>query len=164
MAEGLSSKFTDKDKKVFGIIKGVTDKEYYTNSYHVPVGFGIGMQKKIEIEAPYHKVCNGGHISYVELDDYPTGEEVMKIVKYAFTKTNMGYLGINFEIRYCRECGTYLHGEESCPHCGSTNIQGVSRVTGYLSLSERFGKGKLNEKHDRISHNRTDNYHGYKEK
>lgn len=152
-AEGLSGKFIKQDKNMFGIIKGVTDKDYYTNSYHVPVYYPISFTKKIDIEAPYHKLCNGGHISYLEVDDMPTGQDIMDIVRYAYKNSNMSYMGINFHIRYCRECGKSLHeGEAKCPSCGSTDIQGISRVTGYLSLDERFGEGKLAERSDRISH------------
>ncbi|MBP2032321.1 ribonucleoside-triphosphate reductase [Clostridium algifaecis] len=150
-AEGLSGKFIVKDKKIFGEIKGVTDKDYYTNSYHVPVSFPISIKDKIDIEAPYHKLCNGGHISYIELDDYPSEDTVYDIINYAYCNTNISYIGINFHIRYCRKCGTYLHGEDTCPKCGSSNIQGISRVTGYLSLDERFGEGKVAERKDRIS-------------
>lgn len=151
-AEGLSGKFIVKDKKVFGIIKGVTDKDYYTNSYHIPVGFNISIKDKIDIEAPYHKLCNGGHISYIELDDYPDEETVMDIINYAYKNTDISYMGINFHIRYCRDCGTYIYNdEEECPKCHSTNIQGISRVTGYLSLDERFGSGKVAERKDRLS-------------
>ncbi len=152
-AEGLSGKFIKQDQKIFGNIKGVTDKEYYTNSFHVPVGYPISIKEKIDIEAPYHKLCNGGHISYLEVDDYPDGETVMDIINYAYKHTNISYIGINFHIRYCRVCGTNLQvSEGSCPNCGSQNIQGISRVTGYLSLDERFGPGKINERADRISH------------
>ena len=144
---------TIKDKKLFGEIKGVTDKDYYTNSFHVPVYYPISIKEKIEIEAPYHKLCNGGHISYIEMDDYPNPQTIEDIITYAYTNTNISYLGINFHIRYCKECGTYLHEESKCPHCGSMNIQGMSRVTGYLSLDERFGPGKVAERKDRINHN-----------
>ena len=152
-AEGLSGKFIKQDQKIFGIIKGVTDKEYYTNSYHIPVGYAISIKDKIDIEAPYHKLCNGGHISYIEVDDAPNAETVMDIINYAYKNTNIGYVGINFHIRYCRDCGTYLQeNQSSCPSCGSQDIQGISRVTGYLSLDERFGAGKYHEREDRISH------------
>ncbi|MDD3223287.1 MAG: anaerobic ribonucleoside triphosphate reductase [Clostridium sp.] len=151
-AEGLSGKFIVKDKKVFGIIKGVTDKDYYTNSYHIPVGFNISIKDKIDIEAPYHKLCNGGHISYIELDNYPDEDTVMDIINYAYKNTDISYMGINFHIRYCKDCGTYIYNdEEECPKCKGTNIQGISRVTGYLSLDERFGSGKVAERKDRIS-------------
>ncbi|MBV4418808.1 anaerobic ribonucleoside triphosphate reductase [Clostridium tyrobutyricum] len=150
-AEGLSGKFILKDKKIFGEIEGVTDKDYYTNSYHVPVNYPISIKDKIDIEAPYHKLCNGGHISYIELDDYPSEQTIYDIINYAYTNTNISYIGINFHIRYCRKCGTYLHGEDECPKCGSSDIQGISRVTGYLSLDERFGEGKVAERKDRIS-------------
>ena len=152
-AEGLSGKFIKQDQKAFGNIKGVTDKEYYTNSYHIPVKYPISIKDKIDIEAPYHKLCNGGHISYIEVDDTPTQEAIMDILNYAYKNTNISYLGINFHIRYCKDCGTYLMSNENiCPKCSSSNIQGISRVTGYLSLDERFGPGKSAEREDRISH------------
>ncbi|WP_066889625.1 anaerobic ribonucleoside triphosphate reductase [Clostridium nigeriense] len=152
-AEGLSGKFIKQDKKIFGIIEGITDKDYYTNSFHVPVKFPISIKDKIEIEAPYHKLCNAGHISYIEVDDRPSGEVIMDILNYAYKNTNISYLGVNFHIRYCKNCGEYLNSNErKCPKCNSEDIQGVSRVTGYLSLDERFGPGKYEERADRISH------------
>ena len=156
-AEGLSGKFIKKDKKIYGIIKGVTDKEYYTNSFHIPVNYNISIKDKIDIEAPYHKLCNAGHISYIELDDSPSPEVIMEIINYAYKITNISYIGINFHIRYCKECGTSIENNlNSCPKCNSKNIQGISRVTGYLSLDERFGPGKYEERLDRRSH--TGNY------
>ena len=156
-AEGLSGKFIKKDKKIYGIIKGVTDKEYYTNSFHVPVNYNISIKDKIDIEAPYHKLCNAGHISYIELDDSPSPEVIMEIINYAYKRTNISYIGINFHIRYCKECGTSIENNlNSCPKCNSKSIQGISRVTGYLSLDERFGPGKYEERLDRRSH--TGNY------
>lgn len=152
-AEGLSGKFIVQDKKIFGEIKDITDKDYYTNSFHIPVGYKISIKEKIDIEAPYHKICNGGHISYIELDDYPTEDIIMDIIEYAYSNTNINYLGINFHIKYCKDCGTYIDNDESnCFKCGSDNIQGISRVTGYLSLDERFGVGKVAERKDRLSH------------
>ena len=156
-AEGLSGKFIKKDKKIYGIIKGVTDKEYYTNSFHIPVNYNISIKDKIDIEAPYHKLCNAGHISYIELDDSPSPEVIMEIINYAYKRTNISYIGINFHIRYCKECGTSIENNlNSCPKCNSKNIQGISRVTGYLSLDEIFGPGKYEERLDRRSH--TGNY------
>ena len=156
-AEGLSGKFIKKDKKIYGIIKGVTDKEYYTNSFHIPVNYNISIKDKIDIEAPYHKLCNAGHISYIELDDSPSPEVITEIINYAYKRTNISYIGINFHIRYCKECGTSIENNlNSCPKCNSKNIQGISRVTGYLSLDERFGPGKYEERLDRRSH--TGNY------
>ena len=152
-AEGLSGKFIKQDKRVFGLIKGITDKDYYTNSYHVPVNYSISIKEKIEIEAPYHKLCNAGHISYIEVDDRPSGEMIMDILNYAYKNTNISYLGINFHIRYCKNCGEHLDSsDKSCKKCGSEDIQGISRVTGYLSLDERFGPGKYEERRDRVSH------------
>ena len=140
-----------------GEIKGITDKEYYTNSFHIPVNYNISIKDKIYIEAPYHKLCNAGHISYIELDDSPSPEVIMEIINYAYKRTNISYIGINFHIRYCKECGTSIENNlNSCPKCNSKNIQGISRVTGYLSLDERFGPGKYEERLDRRSH--TGNY------
>lgn len=155
-AEGLSGKFIKQDAKIFGAVKGVTDKDYYTNSFHIPVGCTISIMDKINIEAPYHKLCNAGHISYIEVDDNPTGDLIMDIINYAYKNTNISYMGINFHIRYCRHCGETLNNHEyKCAECGGTDIQGISRVTGYLSLDERFGPGKYHEREDRITHTDT---------
>ena len=152
-AEGLSGKFIKHDKRIYGIIKGVTDKDYYTNSFHIPVSYSISIKDKIEIEAPYHKLCNAGHISYIEVDDSPSPEVIMDIINYAYKNTNISYIGVNFHIRYCKDCGENLLSNESkCPKCNSRDIQGISRVTGYLSLDERFGPGKYEERIDRRSH------------
>ncbi|MBQ6819660.1 MAG: anaerobic ribonucleoside-triphosphate reductase [Clostridium sp.] len=155
-AEGLSGKFIKQDKKIFGEIEGVTDKDYYTNSFHIPVKYPISIKDKIDIEAPYHSLCNAGHISYIEVDDRPTGEVILDILDYAYKNTNISYLGVNFHIRYCKNCGCDLNSSEKyCSKCGGKDIQGISRVTGYLSLDERFGPGKYEERKDRISHIKT---------
>lgn len=152
--EGLSGRFTDIDLAKYGRIEDVTDQGYYTNSFHVPVTYSISILDKLEIEGAYHKLCPAGHISYVELDETPvqSPEVVEKIIRYAFTQTEQAYMGINFGIRYCKACGTnHVHGS-LCPVCQSNDIQGVYRVTGYLSLEERFGGGKAIERQQRISH------------
>lgn len=150
-AEGLSGRFAPMDREIFGVIKGVTDKDYYSNSFHVPVGFKISALEKLEIEAPYHQLCNGGHISYVEVDGKPTPKAVERLVKTAFKEfPELDYIGINFSIRYCKKCFKDVIGEVCT--CGSREIQGVSRVTGYLSLDERFGAGKSAERADRFKH------------
>ncbi|QGU96531.1 anaerobic ribonucleoside-triphosphate reductase [Clostridium bovifaecis] len=157
-AEGLSGKFVIQDQAVFGRIDGVTDKDYYTNSYHIPVGYKVSIKNKIDLEAPFHKICNGGHITYIEMDGYPQAEDVKSIIDYAYTNTNISYIGVNFHMRYCKGCGEKIEASEtSCPKCGNLDIQGISRVTGYLSLDERFGSGKVAEREDRLSHN--DNMH-----
>ena len=153
-AEGLSGKFILQDRARFGLIEGVTDKEYYTNSFHIPVAYPISIVDKIQIEAPFHKLCNAGHISYIEVDGYPSGATIEKILTYAYTTSNISYLGINFHLLYCKDCGTQLQdGMKVCSSCGSRKLQGISRVTGYLSLDERFGRGKSAERDDRIAHN-----------
>ena len=158
-AEGLSGKFIAQDKAKYGVIKGVTDKDYYTNSFHIPVSYPISIIDKIQIEAPFHKMCNAGHISYIEVDGYPTGDTIEKILLYAYRHSNISYIGINFHLRYCKDCGETINdGVQSCPTCKSPRIQGISRVTGYLSLDERFGVGKSAERKDRMSHDDTHRY------
>lgn len=147
-AEGLSDRFTKIDIEKYGIIEGITDHEFYTNSFHIPVNQAISFKKKLDLEAPFHALCNAGHISYVELDAPPIDDPglVERIVNYAFSKeTNAGYIGINFGIRYCKDCGKNHIKGHICPECGGTNLQGIARVTGYLSLDERFGDGKRAE-------------------
>ena len=155
-AEGLSGKFVMQDRDRFGSIPGVTDKDYYTNSFHVPVGYQISIIDKIQIEAPFHTMCNAGHISYIEVDGYPDDTTIEKILTYAYDHSNISYIGINFHLRYCKNCGSSVTDcAKTCPDCGSTHIQGISRVTGYLSLDERFGGGKSAERADRLSHDET---------
>lgn len=152
-AESTINKFALSDRRKFGVIRGVTDKDYYTNSYHVPVGFNISAIDKIKIEAPYHSLCNSGHISYVEFDDYPTEETILKLIQFLYTETDVDYMGINFHIRYCKKCGKLLkETDTNCTECGCEDIVGISRVTGYLSFDERFGPGKVAERRDRIAH------------
>lgn len=161
-AEGLSGKFVKQDRERFGIIEGITDKEYYTNSFHVPVNESISITDKIQIEAPFHKLCNSGHITYIEFDGRPSAAEIEKILIYAYDTTNISYIGINFHLRYCKDCGkTVNEMTHKCPNCGSERIQGISRVTGYLSLDERFTYGKQFERKDRRAHNTESHSHHY---
>ena len=156
-AEGLSGRFTKYDKKKFGIIPGVTDKEYYTNSNHVPVYYKCSALHKAQIEAPYHALTTGGHIFYVEIDGDATHnpEAVMNIVDI-MDKFNIGYGSVNHTRNRCMDCG-YENAEKEmkqCPHCGSTNIDRLQRITGYLvGTTDRWNKAKLAELNDRVIHN-----------
>ena len=156
-AEGLSGRFTKYDKKKFGIIPGVTDKEYYTNSNHVPVYYKCSALHKAQIEAPYHALTTGGHIFYVEIDGDATHnpEAVMNIVDM-MDKFNIGYGSVNHTRNRCMDCG-YENAEKEmkqCPHCGSTNIDRLQRITGYLvGTTDRWNKAKLAELNDRVIHN-----------
>ena len=133
-AEGLSGRFIAIDKKKYGIIAGVTDKDYYSNSYHLPVKFNVSAIDKLGTEAPFHKLCNAGKISYVELDGGTVEEREVFIHRtntYALNNTDIDYYAYNFHIRYCKSCGTDVVGSEAkCPCCNGTDIQGISRVTG----------------------------------
>ena len=153
-AEGLSNRFTDMDRERFGEIEWVTSKGFYTNSFHVPVDYPISAIDKLSIEAPFHELCNAGHISYFECDGPPTEspKSIEKLIRYIFTTTQLGYVGVNFGIRYCKDCGQADIKGSKCPNCNSIRIQEIDRVTGYLSLHERLTKGKNLEVAKRIPH------------
>ena len=131
-AEGLSGKFTKVDRKTFGEIPGVTDKMYYTNSNHVPVGYETSIRHKAEIEGPYHQLTLGGHIHYVELDSGPINnpESIMDVVDIA-VENNIGYLSVNHFQARCPKCNheTMDEGVEVCPKCG-TKMGTLQRITG----------------------------------
>ncbi|MGE5381580.1 MAG: anaerobic ribonucleoside-triphosphate reductase, partial [Methylocystaceae bacterium] len=153
-AEGLSGRFVGMDRERFGSIPGVTDKEYYTNSFHVPVGYDIDSYTKIAREGAYHKYTNAGHISYVEMSAPPIDniEAVEMVVKH-MAASDIGYAGINFPIDFCEGCH-YMGVIETatCPRCGSDEIKRVRRITGYLSTVDRFNDAKQAELRDRRSH------------
>ena len=155
-AEGLSGKFTKKDRKEFGIIPGVTDRDYYTNSNHVPVYYKCTALKKAQIEAPYHNLTRGGHIFYVEIDgDATHNPSVISSIVDMMDKYNMGYGSVNHNRNRCLDCG-YENADanlEVCPKCGSHHIDKLQRITGYLvGTTDRWNSGKLAELHDRVTH------------
>ena len=155
-AEGLSGKFTKKDRKEFGIIPGVTDRDYYTNSNHVPVYYKCTALKKAQVEAPYHDLTRGGHIFYVEMDgDATHNPSVIASVVDMMDKYNMGYGSVNHNRNRCLDCG-YENADDNlevCPKCGSHHIDKLQRITGYLvGTTDRWNSGKLAELHDRVTH------------
>ena len=155
-AEGLSGKFTRRDRKDFGEIPGVTDKIYYTNSNHVPVYYKCSPKHKAEVEAPYHEITRGGHIFYVEIDGDATHnpQAIMDIVDL-MDKYNIGYGSVNHNRNRCMDCGYEDATEDlhECPECHSTNIDKLQRITGYLvGTTDRWNSGKLAELHDRVVH------------
>ena len=160
-AEGLSGRFVRMDKEKYGIIDGVTEHDYYTNSFHVPVYYPINAFEKIKIEAPYHEFTNAGHISYIELDGDPTNnltafEKVVRCMK----ESGIGYGSINHPVDRDPICGyTGIIGE-TCPKCGRADGQDgikferIRRITGYLvGTLDRFNNAKLAEVKDRVKHN-----------
>ena len=155
-AEGLSGRFTRFDRKKFGILPGITDKEYYTNSNHVPVYYKCTPKHKAEIEAPYHDLTRGGHIFYVEIDGDATHnpEAIMAIVDL-MDRYNIGYGSVNHNRNRCMDCG-YENADENleeCPHCHGRNIDKLQRNTGYLvGTTARWNNAKLAELHDRVVH------------
>lgn len=155
-AESLAGRAVKKDRAKFGIIPGVTDRDYYTNSNHVPVYYKCTAKKKLEIEAPYHALTLAGHISYVELDGDATHnvEAIDAIVKLAH-KLNIGYLSINHNRTRCLDCGYEGadDGEAGCPRCYSDNLDILARITGYLvGGMNRWNGGKKAEWKDRVTH------------
>lgn len=155
-AEGLSGRFTKYDRKQYGIIEGVTDREYYTNSNHVPVYYKCSARHKAEVEAPYHNLTRGGHIFYVEIDgDATHNPQVIMSVVDMMDKLNMGYGSVNHNRNRCMDCG-YENADanmEVCPKCGSKHIDKLQRITGYLvGTTDRWNGAKLAELNDRVTH------------
>ena len=155
-AEGLSGRFTKIDRKKYGIVNGVTDKDYYTNSNHVPVYFHCSPEQKARIEAPYHPLTRGGHIFYVEMDGDATHnpEAIMRIVDL-MDKYDLGYGSVNHNRVRCLDCGyeTADKGLKFCPKCGSERLDILQRITGYLvGTTERWNSGKKAELKDRVVH------------
>jgi ribonucleoside-triphosphate reductase len=161
-AEGLSGRFTNIDKKTYGIIDGVTDKDYYTNSFHVPVYYKTSSFNKIAIEAPYHKLTNAGHITYIELDGSPSNNlEAFETIIRAMKELGIGYGSINHPVDRDPVCGySGIIEGDICPSCGRKEADGnigferIRRITGYLvGTVDRFNNAKKAEVKDRVKHN-----------
>jgi anaerobic ribonucleoside-triphosphate reductase len=163
-AEGLSGRFTSIDKSIYGIIPGITDKDYYTNSFHVPVYSKVSIEDKIKIEAPYHVYTNAGHITYIELDGDTTNnlsafEKIIRIMK----ESGIGYGAINHPVDRDPICGFTGVINNICPGCNRTEDDGVKferirRITGYLvGTVDRFNNAKQKEEKDRIKHKLNEN-------
>ena len=157
-AEGLSGRFTAMDKAIYGKLKGITDKEYYTNSFHVPVYYKTTVEHKVKTEAPYHAFTNAGHISYIELDGDTTEnveafEKVIRIMKEA----GIGYGAVNHPVDRDPVCGFTGVIGDVCPGCGrhedDVKFERIRRITGYLvGTLDRFNNGKKCEERDRVKH------------
>ena len=153
-AEGLSGRFVRMDRKEYGIIPGVTDREYYTNSFHIPVSFSISAKEKMKREGVYHKYANAGHISYVEFDAPPVhNPKAVEDILRCMAESDVGYAGINFPVDFCDACGHLgVIETDCCPACGAGTIRRVRRITGYLSTLERFNDPKQAELKNRVAH------------
>ena len=156
-AEGLSGKFTMRDRRTFGMLPGITDRDYYTNSNHVPVYYKCSARHKAEVEAPYHDLTRGGHIFYVEIDgDATHNPDAIMAVVDMMDKYNIGYGSVNHTRNRCLDCGfedASAHLEE-CPKCGSKNVDRLQRITGYLvGTTDRWNHAKLSGLNDRVTHN-----------
>ena len=157
-AEGLSGRFVRMDKKRFGVIKGVTDRDYYTNSFHVPVYYNISAYQKIKLEAPYHALTNAGHISYVEMDgDVSQNLEAFEKIVRCMKEQGIGYGSINHPVDRDPICGYNGIIGDTCPHCGRSEghveFERIRRITGYLvGTLNRFNNAKRAEEKDRVVH------------
>ena len=157
-AESLSGRFVRMDKKRYGEIEGVTDRDYYTNSFHVPVYYPISIADKIRIEAPYHALTNAGHISYVEMDgDVSKNLEAFEKVIRLMKESGIGYGSINHPVDRDPVCGYNGIINDTCPGCGRTEEEGsferIRRITGYLvGTLDRFNNAKRSEERDRVKH------------
>ncbi|MBQ6147768.1 anaerobic ribonucleoside triphosphate reductase [Candidatus Saccharibacteria bacterium] len=159
-AEGLAGRFTKIDRKEYGVIKGVTDRDFYTNSFHVPVYYPISAFEKIEIEAPYHELCNAGHISYIELDGDPTQNiEAFEAVIRKMHDCGIGYGSVNHPVDRDPVCGfSGIISGSVCPSCGREEgeipFERLRRITGYLvGTLDRWNDGKKAEERERVKHN-----------
>ena len=157
-AEGLSGRFVRMDREIFGSIEGVTNHEYYTNSFHIPVYFPISAARKIRLEAPYHELTNAGHISYVEMDGDASAnlEAFERIVRY-MKECGIGYGSINHPVDRDPVCGYNGIIGDTCPQCGraeSTHkFERIRRITGYLvGTLDRFNNAKRAEESERVKH------------
>lgn len=157
-AEGLSGRFVKIDQKRYGKIEGVTDREYYTNSFHIPVYYPISAFDKIRLEAPYHALTNAGHISYIEMDGDPTKNlDAFEAVVRAMHDAGIGYGSINHPVDRDPVCGYNGIIGDVCPQCGrqeeEVHFERIRRITGYLvGTLERFNNGKRAEERDRVHH------------
>ena len=158
-AEGLSGRFVRIDREKYGSIPGVTDRDYYTNSFHIPVYYNISAIKKIKLEAPYHELTNAGHISYVELDGDPSQnleafEKLVRVMK----ESGIGYGSINHPVDRDPVCGFNGIIGDTCPSCGrkedGVHFERIRRITGYLvGTLDKWNNAKRAEEHDRVKHN-----------
>ena len=160
-AEGLSGKFVKLDRLDFGLIPNVTDRDYYTNSNHVPVWYKCTMEHKMRVEAPYHPLTPAGHIAYLEVDGDPEKnvaavEQMVNLMR----KYDIGYGSINHARARCIDCGHESASDlfTECPKCGSTNVDVLERITGYLvGGTNKWNHGKKSELRDRVSHTSGEN-------
>lgn len=153
-AEGLCERFVKLDKNRFGVIPGVTDRLYYTNSFHVPVSERLSIFDKLKFEGQFHEMCNAGHISTVEIDgDVSQNQTAMLEILSAMLKYGIGYGAYNIPLDHCEKChyDGYISGDK-CPKCGGSKILRLRRVTGYLAYLDRFNDGKKAEERDRVKH------------
>ena len=161
--EGISGRFPQYDIANDSHTAYVAKKGFYTNSFHVPVDIAVNCFHKIDLEAPFHKLCNGGHITYVELNEIPLGNSsaIQDLVDYAISQ-DIGYFGVNYPLDICSSCGAKGTFAKSCPICGNEDIKRLRRVSGYLSEKDSFTVGKQSELYWRTAHNGYSDFKNYR--
>lgn len=152
-AEGVTGNFAKYDAMNKGKGMSVAEKGYYTNSFHIPVSIEADYTEKIRFEGKFHHLCNGGSITYIELEEMPSGniDAVREIVEYAYNN-DCNYIGINFPLDNCCDCDYVGRISNKCPICESPNIRRLRRVSGYLAEVNKFVRGKSIELQDRTIH------------
>lgn len=155
--EGISGRFPQHDIVNDSHTAYVAKKGFYTNSFHVPV------VHKIDLEVPFHNICNGGHITYVELNEIPLGNSsaIQDLVDYAISQ-DIGYFGVNYPLDICSSCGAKGTFAKSCLICGNEDIKRLRRVSGYLSEKDSFTVGKQSELYWRTAHNGYSDFKNYR--
>lgn len=152
--EGLSGRFTRLDRRKYGVIEGVTDRDYYVNSFHIDVKEQISIADKIKKEAPFHAITRGGHITYVELDGeaQKNVRAIIKIIKVMYDE-GIGYGSINHPVDTCHQCGYKGVIYDKCPVCRSESVLRMRRITGYLTGDlSTWNSAKRAEEQDRVKH------------
>lgn len=152
-AEGVTGRFAQYDSEHEGKGNPISEKGFYSNSFHVPVDVPVDFMTKAELEGPFHKLCNGGAITYIEAKEMPNKNvaAVQEVIEYACSN-DCNYVGMNFPLDYCEDCGFTGRMADTCPHCGSKNVKHLRRVSGYLAEEATFATGKKKEMRHRTAH------------
>ena len=152
-AEGVTGRFAMYDRVHLGRGSAVAEKGFYSNSFHVPVDVPVDYMTTAELEGPFHAFANGGSITYIEAKEMPNKNvaAVQEVIEEAY-RCQCNYIGMNFPLDYCADCGYTGRLADACPHCGSLNVRHLRRVSGYLAEAQSFAEGKKEEMKHRLAH------------
>ena len=152
-AEGVTGRFAMYDREHLGRGSAIAEKGFYSNSFHVPVDVPVDYMTKAELEGPFHALANGGSITYIEAKEMPNKNvaAVQEVIEEAY-RCQCNYIGMNFPLDYCADCGYTGRLTDTCPHCGSHHVRHLRRVSGYLAEAQSFAEGKKEEMKHRLAH------------